>query len=141
VQREQSKISTLVQETFSGIRVIKAYVREEETQQQFNRSADAYKDKSMKLTLTNSLFMPTIMLLIGLSTLLTVYIGVLLSYDNIVTPGNITSFIFYVNMLTWPFASIGWVTSLTQRAAASQERINEFLKGRTGHSESNKKSP
>lgn len=128
VQREQSKLSTLVQETFSGIRVIKAYVREDETQAAFNRTADAYKDKSMKLTLTNSLFMPTIMMLIGLSTLLTVYIGVLLSYDNIVTPGNITSFIFYVNMLTWPFASIGWVTSLTQRAAASQERINEFLK-------------
>jgi len=127
VQRQQSWISTLVQETFSGIRVIKAYSREAETIEQFNKSAELYKDKSMKLTLTNALFMPTIMLLIGLSTIITIYIGVLLTYDNKVTPGNITSFIFFVNMLTWPFASIGWVTSLVQRAAASQERINEFL--------------
>lgn len=127
VQRQQSWISTLVQETFSGIRVIKAYSREAETIEQFNKSAESYKDKSMKLTLTNALFMPTIMLLIGLSTIITVYIGILLTYDNKVTPGNITSFIFFVNMLTWPFASIGWVTSLVQRAAASQERINEFL--------------
>jgi len=127
VQREQSWISTLVQETFSGVRVIKAYSREEETKTQFNRSAELYKDKSMSLTLTNSLFMPTIMLLIGLSTIITVYIGILLTYDGKVTPGNITSFIFFVNMLTWPFASVGWVTSLVQRAAASQERINEFL--------------
>ena len=127
VQREQSWISTLVQETFSGVRVIKAYSREAETKTQFDRSAEAYKDKSMSLTLTNSLFMPTIMLLIGLSTIITVYIGILLTYDNKVTPGNITSFIFFVNMLTWPFASVGWVTSLVQRAAASQERINEFL--------------
>ncbi len=127
VQREQSWISTLVQETFSGVRVIKAYSREAETKIQFDRSAEAYKDKSMSLTLTNSLFMPTIMLLIGLSTIITVYIGILLTYEDKVTPGNITSFIFFVNMLTWPFASVGWVTSLVQRAAASQERINEFL--------------
>ena len=128
VQRQQSWISTLVQETFSGVRVIKAYSREKETIEQFNTSSEAYKDKSMRLTLTNSLFMPTIMLLIGVSTIITIYIGILLTYEGSVTPGNIASFIFYVNMLTWPFASIGWVTSLVQRAAASQERINEFLK-------------
>ena len=127
VQHEQSRISTLVQETFSGIRVIKAYSKEDETKNQFNQSAEAYMNKSMNLTLTNALFMPTIMLLIGLSTIITIYIGILLTYDQKVTPGNITSFIFFVNMLTWPFASVGWVTSLVQRAAASQERINEFL--------------
>lgn len=127
VQRQQSWISTLVQETFSGVRVIKAYSREKETTEQFNTSSEAYKNKSMRLTLTNSLFMPTIMLLIGISTIITIYIGILLTYEGSVTPGNIASFIFYVNMLTWPFASIGWVTSLVQRAAASQERINEFL--------------
>jgi ATP-binding cassette, subfamily B, multidrug efflux pump len=128
VQREQSWISTLVQETFSGIRIIKAYSRENETISQFNASAEKYKDKSMRLSLTNSLFMPTIMLLIGFSTIITIYIGILLSYEGKVTAGNITSFVVFINMLTWPFASIGWVTSIIQRAAASQERINEFLK-------------
>jgi ATP-binding cassette subfamily B multidrug efflux pump len=81
----------------------------------------------MKLVLVNSFFMPTIFLLIGISTIVCIYLGGLLYYDNTITPGNILTFIFYVNMLTWPFASIGWVTSLTQRAAASQGRINEFL--------------
>jgi ATP-binding cassette, subfamily B, multidrug efflux pump len=128
VQREQSWISTLVQETFSGVRIIKAYSRENETISQFNASAEKYKDKSMRLSLTNSLFMPTIMLLIGFSTIITIYIGILLSYEGKVTAGNITSFVVFINMLTWPFASIGWVTSIIQRAAASQERINEFLK-------------
>lgn len=128
VQRQQSHISTLVQEYFSGIRILKAYVREKEIQEGFNEASEKYKDKSMALTLTNSFFLPTIMLLIGLSTILTVYIGGLLTYDKQISLGDITSFIFYINMLTWPFASIGWVTSIVQRAAASQTRINEFLK-------------
>lgn len=128
VQQKQSGISTMVQEYFSGIRILKSFVREEEVKVGFNQASEEYKDRSMALTLTNSLFMPTIMLLIGLSTILTVYIGGLLTYDNQISMGDITSFIFYIYMLTWPFASIGWVTSIVQRAAASQERINEFLK-------------
>jgi ATP-binding cassette, subfamily B, multidrug efflux pump len=127
VQKEQSLLSTIVQETFSGIRVIKAYLREIEMQQKFDASSDMYKEKTMKQVRVNALFMPTIVFLIGLSTLLAIYYGGLLTYSNQITPGDIVAFIFYINMLTWPFASVGWVTSIIQRAAASQERINEFL--------------
>jgi ATP-binding cassette subfamily B protein len=128
VQEEQSELSTIVQETFSGVRIIKAYLREREMKQKFNASADEYKNRNMRLVVVNSLFMPTIVFLIGLSTLLTIYYGGILTYENEITKGKILEFIFYVNMLTWPFASVGWVTSIIQRAAASQERINEFLK-------------
>ena len=127
VQEEQSNMSTIAQETFTGIRVIKAYSRLREANSKFEKSAENYKSKSMRLVLVNSFFMPTIFLLIGVSTIICIYLGGLLYYDKSITPGNIMTFIFYVNMLTWPFASIGWVTSLTQRAAASQGRINEFL--------------
>jgi ATP-binding cassette, subfamily B, multidrug efflux pump len=128
VQEEQSLLSTIVQESFSGIRVIKAYIREREVQHKFNASSEEFKNKSMKLVMVNALFMPTIVFLIGLSTLLTIYYGGILTYTNEITPGDIIAFIFYVNILTWPFASVGWVTSINQRAAASQARINEFLK-------------
>lgn len=127
VQREQSLMSTIVQETFSGIRVVKAYSREKEVHDNFNESADNYKKKSMKLIVVNALFMPTIVFLIGLSTILTIYLGGLMTYDGAISYGNIIAFVLYVNKLTWPFASIGWVTSINQRAAASQTRINEFL--------------
>jgi ATP-binding cassette subfamily B protein len=127
VQKEQSLLSTIVQETFSGIRVIKAYLRELEMQQKFDTSSDMYKERTMKQVRVNALFMPTIVFLIGLSTLLAIYYGGLLTYSNQITPGDFVAFIFYINMLTWPFASVGWVTSIIQRAAASQERINEFL--------------
>ena len=128
VQKEQSLLSTIVQETFSGIRVIKAYLRELEMQEKFDKSSDMYKERTMKQVRVNALFMPTIVFLIGLSTLLAIYYGGLLTYSNKITPGDIVAFIFYINMLTWPFASVGWVTSIIQRASASQERINEFLK-------------
>ena len=128
VQKEQSNMSTLIQETFSGIRVIKAYNRENETKEKFITSADEYKKRNMKLVLVNALFMPTITFLIGLSTLLSIYIGGLMTYNKAITLGEIVAFIFFVNNLTWPFASVGWVTSIIQRAAASQERINVFLK-------------
>jgi len=128
VQKEQSLLSTIVQETFSGIRVIKAYLRELEMQLKFDTSSDRYKERTMRQVRVNALFMPTIVFLIGLSTLLAIYYGGLLTYSKQITPGDIVAFIFYINMLTWPFASVGWVTSIIQRAAASQERINEFLK-------------
>lgn len=127
VQEEQSAMSTIAQETFSGIRVIKAYLREREMAKKFDDSSDEYKNRSMRLVLVNALFMPTIVFLIGTSTLLAIYFGGLLTYTKDITPGDIVAFVFYVNMLTWPFASVGWVTSIIQRAAASQERINEFL--------------
>ena len=128
VQKEQSFMSTLVQETFSGIRVVKAYDRTKEVEDKFNLSANAYKNKNMKLVFVNALFMPTIFILVGLSSVLCIYLGGIFHINGDMTIGDITKFIFFVNMLTWPFASVGWVTSLIQRAAASQERINEFLK-------------
>lgn len=128
VQQEQSRMSTIVQETFSGIRVIKAYLRERELSNKFSDSAESYKQKNMKLVMVNAFFMPTIVFLIGLSNLLAIYYGGLLTYSNEITPGSIVAFVYFVNMLTWPFASVGWVTSIVQRAAASQERINEFLR-------------
>lgn len=127
VQEEQSNLSTIAQETFAGIRVIKAYNREGEIGGKFEQAANEYKTKSMKLVLVNSLFMPTIMFLIGLSSLIAIYLGGLMTYDKQISLGGIVAFIFFVNNLTWPFASIGWVTSIIQRAAASQKRINEFL--------------
>ncbi|MCF8330607.1 MAG: ATP-binding cassette domain-containing protein, partial [Crocinitomicaceae bacterium] len=127
VQSEQSTISTIAQETFAGISVIKAYSRVSETSEKMNKSADAYKSKSMKLVLINSLFMPTILFLIGISTILAIYIGGIMTYEKQLSLGGIIAFIFFVTNLTWPFASIGWVTTIIQRAAASQKRINEFL--------------
>jgi len=128
VQEQQSFISTLVQESFSGIRVLKAYTRESEVQKKFDENTEEYKKRQMKLVLVNSLFMPTIIFLIGLSTVLSIYLGGIMTYNKSITLGQILAFIFFVNNLTWPFASVGWVTSVIQRAAASQERINEFLK-------------
>ena len=131
VQRQQSFLSTIVQESFSGIRVIKAHSREKEAEKRFDEEADGYKKASMRLATANAFFMPTIMLLIGLSTVVTVYIGSLYAQSKTISPGEIAAFVMYVNMLTWPFASVGWVTSVIQRAAASQKRINEFLKVKT----------
>jgi ATP-binding cassette subfamily B protein len=129
VQRQQSKISTFVQETFSGVPVLKAYGGESKFKNDFNQSADEYLDKHMALVKTNALFMPTITFLIGISTIVTIYLGGVMAIDSSsgITTGNIITFVFYVNMLTWPFASVGWVTSVIQRASASQQRINEFL--------------
>ncbi len=127
VQKEQSMLSTIAQESFSGIRVLKSYNREKEINKKFDKSTYAYKDKSMKLVVVNALFMPTILFLIGLSTLISIYVGANMNFNNQISLGGIIAFIFYVNNLTWPFASIGWVTSIVQRAAASQDRINEFL--------------
>lgn len=127
VQRQLSSISTFVQEAFSGIRVLKAYVREEKSVEDFSKEANTYLEKNEGLYRINALFFPMMILLIGLSTILTIYIGGQEAIKGNVTTGNIAEFIIYVNMLTWPVASIGWVTSLVQRAAASQQRINEFL--------------
>jgi ATP-binding cassette, subfamily B, multidrug efflux pump len=127
VQRQLSNLSTIAQENFSGIRVVKAYNREAYSVNEFDKQSEIYKEKSMGLVKTNALFFPSMMLLIGLSTLLTVYVGGKEAIAGNISLGNIAEFIIYVNMLTWPVASVGWVTSIIQRAAASQERINEFL--------------
>lgn len=127
VQRKQSDISTFVQESFSGINIIKTYLREKHKSSEFAVAAENYKVANLKLALTNGLFMPTILFLIGLSNIITIYAGINLIEAGEITEGVVLSFIFYINMLTWPMASLGWVTSLIQRAEASQARINNFL--------------
>jgi ATP-binding cassette subfamily B protein len=127
IQRSLSGLSTFVQEAFSGIRVIKAFVREEDSTAQFTKASEEYKDKSIDLALVNSLFFPLIMGLIGISTLITVYVGGMQVIEGTIGYGVIAEFILYVNILTWPVTSLGWVTSIIQRAAASQTRINEFM--------------
>ncbi len=131
IQKSQSRLSTFVQEAFSGIRVLKSFTREKESVQNFTTESDEYKHQSLKLTRVQSLFFPLIMGLIGLSTILTVYAGSVEVINGSLTFGNIAEFIIYVNLLTWPVTSLGWTTSLVQRAEASQKRINEFLKTKT----------
>ncbi|MDP2412802.1 ABC transporter ATP-binding protein [Daejeonella sp.] len=127
IQQQLSSLSSFVQETFSGIRVIKAYVREGDIRKKFNNESENYKSHSMSLVQVQALFYPMMLLLVGLSTIVTVYIGGVEVMNGNITSGNIAEFIVYVNQLTFPVMSLGWVTSLIQRAAASQKRINEFL--------------
>ncbi len=127
IQKQLSTISTFVQEAFSGIRVLKAFVQEEPSSVAFTKQANIYREKSLNLIKVDSLFNPLIQLLIGLSTVLVVYIGGKEVIAGRLTAGNITEFILYVYILTWPVTALGWTTSQIQRAAASQKRINEFL--------------
>ena len=131
IQRSLSALSTFVQEAFSGIRVLKAFVRESDSARTFKRESDDYKDKSISLARVNALFIPLIMALVGLSSVITVFIGGGEVISGAISAGVIAEFIIYVNMLTWPVASLGWITSIVQRAAASQKRINEFLETKT----------
>jgi ATP-binding cassette, subfamily B, multidrug efflux pump len=127
VQEKLSDITTQVQEAFSGIRVLKAYGREQHSLYEFEKQSIEYKTRTMGLVKIESLFQPFMILLIGLSTIFTIYIGGLQVINGIISFGSIAVFVVFVNRLTWPIASLGWVTSLIQRAAASQARINEFL--------------
>ncbi len=127
VQRKLSDITTLSQETYSGIRILKTFVKEKFFSSKLNAENETYRTHSMSLVKTNALFFPVMMLLIGLSTIFTIYIGGNQYIAGNITKGNILEFVIYVNMLTWPVTAIGWVTSIVQRAAASQTRINEFL--------------
>ncbi|MFD2288407.1 ATP-binding cassette domain-containing protein [Pedobacter petrophilus] len=127
IQERLSELSSFVQERFSGIRIIKSYVREDYTRNMFEIQSNDYKRDSMSLVKVSALFYPTMLLLIGLSTILTIYIGGIQVMNGSITAGNIAEFIIYINQLTFPVTMLGWVTSLIQRAAASQKRINEFL--------------
>ena len=128
IQISQSGLSTFVQEAFSGIRVLKSFTRESDSIRKFTNESNDYKVQSLKLTKVQSLFFPLILSLIGLSTILTVYSGSAEVIAGRLTFGNIAEFIIYVNLLTWPVTSLGWISSIIQRAAASQKRLNEFLK-------------
>lgn len=128
-QQNLSKLSTFTQEMFSGIRVIKAYALEKQKEADFTVLSRDSKDKNMSLAKVNALFGPLMILLIGISNLIVIYVGGMMyingSIENI---GTIAEFIIYINMLTWPVASLGWISSMVQEAEASQKRINEFLK-------------
>ncbi|WP_430467827.1 ABC transporter ATP-binding protein [Winogradskyella ouciana] len=128
VQQSLSTLSTYTQETFSGISVIKSYGIEPQTNTEFDDLSAQNRQKQINLTKVQALFFPMMILLIGISNLIVVYIGGT-QYMNgeIENIGTIAAFLIYVNMLTWPVAIVGWVTSLVQQAEASQERINEFL--------------
>ena len=127
VQRRQSGLSTFVQQHIAGIRVLKSFQRENDAATRFSKEADQYKASALDLVKTEALFMPIIVLLVGLSTILTIYIGGQRVIAGELEVGHIFQFVFYVNLLTWPFASVGWVTSLVQKAEASMERINDFM--------------
>ena len=127
VQEQLSQITTISQETFSGIKIIKSFRNEQNTWKVFLDSLRVYTHKQMQLVKIEAIFFPLIITMIGASTILTIYIGGIESFKGNITTGNIAEFIIYVNMLAWPVASIGWITSIIQRASASQKRINDFL--------------
>lgn len=131
IQRGLARMSTYIQESFSGIRVIKAFVREKDSEERYLQAVDGYKVASMSYTKINSLFFPLILMLTGLSAILIVYVGGGEVMEGRLTVGNIAEFMIYLNKLTWPVAALGWITSMVQQAEASQKRINEFLNTKT----------
>ena len=127
IQQQLSKLTVIAQEAFSGIRVIKSYGKENQFTGVFEKQSEEYRGLALDMALVNAYFFPLMILLINLSTLLVLIIGGHLVKDGGITPGNILEFIIYVNMLTWPVASIGWIASIVQEAEASQARINVLL--------------
>lgn len=127
IQRRLSGLNSIAQEVYSGIRVVKSYVQEKPITNYFANQNESYKQESMDLARIDAMFYPLMLVLIGASTVITVLIGGIKVMQGVLTPGNIAEFVIYVNMLTWPVTSIGWIASIVQQAAASQKRINEFL--------------
>ena len=127
VQKQLSRITSIAQENYSGIYILKSFAYEKLSLKKFRNNCDKYIKKQLDLIKIEALFYPLIVTLIGTSTLLTIYIGGIEASKGNITTGTIAEFIIYVNMLSWPVASVGWLTSLIQRAEASQKRINEFL--------------
>ncbi|MBK7869794.1 MAG: ABC transporter ATP-binding protein [Saprospiraceae bacterium] len=127
IQKKLATLNSIAQEVYSGIRVVKSYVQEKPMVKFFAEESEDYKGKALGLVKVNAFFFPLMLLLIGASTIITVYVGGLQVGQGAVTPGNIAEFVIYVNMLTWPVTAIGWIASIIQQAAASQKRLNEFL--------------
>jgi ATP-binding cassette subfamily B protein len=127
IQQQLATLTSTAQEVYSGIRVVKSYVQERAMGRWFADQSEEFRQKSLKLIRIDAFFFPLMALMIGLSTIITVYVGGLLVVKGQATAGNIAEFVIYINMLTWPVTAIGWIASLTQQAAASQKRINEFL--------------
>lgn len=131
IQAQLSNLTTLSQEAYSGIRVIKSYIQEKSNIRFFDKECKKYMDVSVDLAKTEAVYFPSMQLMIGLSTLITVMIGGIQAIHGTITVGAIAEFVVYVNLLMWPVASIGAVTAMIQRASASQKRINEFLNSET----------
>ncbi len=127
IQKQLSVLHSLAQEVFSGIRIVKSYVKEEQVGEVFKKETQSYKEKSMRLAGVESLFTPLMLLIIGTSTILTIYFGGRQVMEGTLQAGNVAEFVIYVNMLTWPVTSMGWIASLVQQAAVSQRRIDEFM--------------
>jgi len=127
IQQQLAKLTSTAQEVYSGIRVVKSYGQEEAMGRHFAEQSEAYRQKSLGLIRIDAFFFPLMLLMVGASTIITVYVGGLQVVKGNITAGNIAEFVIYINMLTWPVTAIGWIASLTQQAAASQKRINEFL--------------
>jgi len=127
IQKQLSVLTSVAQEVYSGIRVIKSYVKEDQFASHFEKESEEFKSKSLDLAKINALFFPVMILLISASTVIVIYAGGIEVAKGNITTGNIAEFIIYVNMLTWPVTSIGWIASLIQQAEASQARINELL--------------
>jgi ATP-binding cassette subfamily B multidrug efflux pump len=128
IQQQLSVLTSNAQEYYSGIRVLKSYVQEKLALKFYEDASENYKEKALSLAHVQAFFFPLMVLLVGLSTIIVVIVGGQYIQKGLITPGNIVEFIMYVNLLTWPVTSIGWTASLIQSAAASQKRINEFLK-------------
>ncbi len=127
IQAKLGQLTAIVQEVFSGIRLVKSFTQEKAFGAHFEKESDDYKTKNMSLAYVEAMFIPLMMVLIGLSTILVIYVGGLEVFDKTITTGNIAEFVIYVNMLTWPVTAIGWIASIIQQANVSQGRINEFL--------------
>ena len=127
VQEYLSKLTTAAQESFAGVRIIKAYTTELDAINKFELVAEKSKQKNIELFKIQALFFPLMILLIGIGNLVVIYVGGLRYIEGYITLGDVTKFIMYVNILTWPMAVIGWVSNIIQQADASQARINEFL--------------
>ena len=130
IQQHLSHLTTEAQESFSGIRVIKSFVQESSMMRFFSTKAEAYRENALGLARVEAFYFPSISLLIGVSTLLTIYMGGVYQLQQRISSGTIAEFVVYVNMLTFPVSAIGWVASMIQRAAASQKRLNEFLQAK-----------
>jgi ATP-binding cassette subfamily B protein len=127
IQSQLSTLTSFVQEAFSGVRVMKAFAVEDDSRLDFEKATEEYYQRSMSLAKVDAMFFPLMVFLTGMSTLLTIGVGGLMVINGEITIGNVAEFVLYVNLLTWPVASLGFTSSLIQRAAASQQRINEFL--------------
>ena len=127
IAQQIAKLNSTAQEVYSGIRVVKSYTQERSLARVFGLQTEDYRLKSMELAKVDAAFFPIMIVLIGASTIITVYVGGLKVISGAISPGNVAEFVIYINMLTWPVTAIGWIASVIQQAEASQKRINEFL--------------